>query len=395
MRKIKRLAVLSLSILLVLSLVGCGYEKVEVSINSDGSGEAYGILGFTGDALETLVMYSGGSTDDLSLDDFEYFVIDGKEYYGYSESESFKSVADFNEMFSSSTSEGIGQTPNSSLEFGSIWLDDSDPNRWVLTVSATAAGEYEQYGDDMKDMYDSYEADLVQLLIINLPGTIKQEVGNSVGVEIDNNRLTIDFAKIGVENLEDKVFSIDMKSSASVKVNSPTKLIHFNDVRLGNWYYEAVMAMANAGVINGYGEFKFGPTDTLSVAQFAQIIYNYSGNNKSEGNQSYWAYDAIQSCLNNNIIANRGDINSENYDVSISREEAVAGLARAMKNVEVKHTYSIDEIADNKDISQEYKDDVLRAYNIGITNGVDSNKTFLPKRSLTRAELCQLIFNVK
>ena len=131
----------------------------------------------------------------------------------------------------------------------------------------------------------------------------------------------------------------------------------------------------------------------LFRSQFSQIIYNYKGMT-STGSNGYWATEAIQSAINSNIIKNHGDINSKNYDVAITREEAIAGLAIAMKNIEAKYSYTISDIADNKDISDEFKDSIVMAFNIGITSGVDSNKTFLPKRSLTRAELCQLLYNV-
>lgn len=391
MNKGKKLLALLASLILTLALTSCGYERIEISIDQSGKSEVYGLLGFTEDALKTIVMYSGGDLSDLGIEDFEYFVVDGKEYYGVTDGGTFSSIEEFNKEFQNAAVLDIGQTPNSELYTGFIWIDDSDPNKWVLTVGPAAIGGYEQYGEDLSDMYDGYTSDVIQLLVFNLPGKITQIIGDGTGVTIDNNQLTVDFAKVSQMKSGELVFQIDIDNSIAVK--SPSKHVHFNDVRLGSWYFDAVDYAANAGIISGYGDFKFGPSDTLTIAQFSQIIYNYKGMT-STGSNGYWATEAIQSAINSNIIKNHGDINSKNYDVAITREEAIAGLAIAMKNIEAKYSYTISDIADNKDISDEFKDSIVMAFNIGITSGVDSNKTFLPKRSLTRAELCQLLYNV-
>lgn len=391
MNKGKKLLALLASLILTLALTSCGYERIEISIDQSGKSEVYGLLGFTEDALKTIVMYSGGDLSDLGIEDYEYFVVDGKEYYGVTDGGTFSSIKEFNKEFQNAAVLDIGQTPNSELYTGFIWIDDSDPNKWVLTVGPAAIGGYEQYGEDLSDMYDGYTSDVIQLLVFNLPGKITQIIGDGTGVTINNNQLTVDFAKVSQMKSGELVFQIDIDNSIAVK--SPSKHVHFNDVRLGSWYFDAVDYAANAGIISGYGDFKFGPSDTLTIAQFSQIIYNYKGMT-STGSNGYWATEAIQSAINSNIIKNHGDINSKNYDVAITREEAIAGLAIAMKNIEAKYSYTISDIADNKDISDEFKDSIVMAFNIGITSGVDSNKTFLPKRSLTRAELCQLLYNV-
>lgn len=391
MNKGKKLLALLASLILTLALTSCGYERIEISIDQSGKSEVYGLLGFTEDALKTIVMYSGGDLSDLGIEDYEYFVVDGKEYYGVTDGGTFSSIEEFNKEFQNAAVLDIGQTPNSELYTGFIWIDDSDPNKWVLTVGPAAIGGYEQYGEDLSDMYDGYTSDVIQLLVFNLPGKITQIIGDGTGVTINNNQLTVDFAKVSQMKSGELVFQIDIDNSIAVK--SPSKHVHFNDVRLGSWYFDAVDYAANAGIISGYGDFKFGPSDTLTIAQFSQIIYNYKGMT-STGSNGYWATEAIQSAINSNIIKNHGDINSKNYDVAITREEAIAGLAIAMKNIEAKYSYTISDIADNKDISDEFKDGIVMAFNIGITSGVDSNKTFLPKRSLTRAELCQLLYNV-
>ena len=46
----------------------------------------------------------------------------------------------------------------------------------------------------------------------------------------------------------------------------------FKDVPESQWSYGAIAALANAGVINGYGNGRFGPNDTITRAQMASIL---------------------------------------------------------------------------------------------------------------------------
>lgn len=51
----------------------------------------------------------------------------------------------------------------------------------------------------------------------------------------------------------------------------------FKDVRQSQWNYGAIAALANAGVINGYGDGRFGPNDSITRAQMASILVKAFG----------------------------------------------------------------------------------------------------------------------
>lgn len=46
----------------------------------------------------------------------------------------------------------------------------------------------------------------------------------------------------------------------------------FKDVTMANGYYKAIAILAENGVINGYGDGRFGPNDSITRAQMASII---------------------------------------------------------------------------------------------------------------------------
>lgn len=46
----------------------------------------------------------------------------------------------------------------------------------------------------------------------------------------------------------------------------------YTDVQPGAWYYDAIMTMMENGVLNGYGNGKFGPDDIITDAQLTTIM---------------------------------------------------------------------------------------------------------------------------
>lgn len=55
-----------------------------------------------------------------------------------------------------------------------------------------------------------------------------------------------------------------------------TKDIPFADVPAGQWYSNAINWAAANGIVDGYGNGKFGPDDTITREQMAAILYHYA-----------------------------------------------------------------------------------------------------------------------
>lgn len=55
-----------------------------------------------------------------------------------------------------------------------------------------------------------------------------------------------------------------------------TKDIPFADVPAGQWYSNAINWAADNGIVDGYGNGKFGPDDTITREQMAAILYRYA-----------------------------------------------------------------------------------------------------------------------
>lgn len=100
---------------------------------------------------------------------------------------------------------------------------------------------------------------------------------------------------------------------------------NFNDVMADAWYFSAVNAAADAGLINGYGSFRFGPDDSITREQMAVMIHKamiYTGKETAltevdiqnqlavfsdRDRLSSWASNSVAAVLNQEIITGRGN----------------------------------------------------------------------------------------
>lgn len=108
----------------------------------------------------------------------------------------------------------------------------------------------------------------------------------------------------------------------------------FSDLDTGKWYHEAVDYVLRNGLMSGYGSGLFGPNDTLSRAQLAQIIYNREGRPAATGGNAFldvasnaWYAPAAAWAAANGIVSGYGDGRFGPND-NITREQLAVMLWR-------------------------------------------------------------------
>jgi hypothetical protein len=177
-----------------------------------------------------------------------------------------------------------------------------------------------------------------------------------------------------------------------------TKLTSYTDVKAGYWGEEAIAALTKGGLVKGYGGNKFGPSDPLNIDQMATIICNALGYPSGTKN-GYWAYDAVEHCIDIKVLPSQGEITSANYSVPCTRELAVYMFVKAFGVANEGTTYRYidgslitEYIPDWGYVSDEYRTEVLNAYRYGIIEGVDSDHNFKPKATITRAEIATICY---
>ena len=189
----------------------------------------------------------------------------------------------------------------------------------------------------------------------------------------------------------------------------------FVDVTEEQWFYHAIHRCYSAGIINGVDETHFEPDGVLTKAQVAQALYktaikhsDFNGVvfkdvsntiNFTDVNTTQWFYKAINYGVKKKMFLNNTTIfNPNSY---VTREEfcrIIKAYIDAHCNT-TKITNKLKKISINnlpfKDvlIQNENYNAILVCYKLGIINGIDETH-FAPQSTLTRAQLCQVIYNL-
>jgi len=157
---------------------------------------------------------------------------------------------------------------------------------------------------------------------------------------------------------------------------------------------EAVKAMAELGIINGYEDGTLKPDNQVTRAEVVKIIVSSLGLKPSEDlslsfddndDIADWAKGYIKVAVEKGIITGYED-NTFKPGQSITRQELVVIAARAF-NISGGGELSFD---DGWKIAPWAKDSVLAAVGLGIVSGYDDNE-FKPTRPVTRGEACKII----
>ena len=391
------MACLAVAALFVL-LCGCGAQVATVSVGEDGTGVITAMVGWPEKNLNKIVEYTkntGTGTDPYSMDRFLY---KGENYYGRVLHSAFASPSELSFDFIEPALRELPEPlAKEYVGFGTIQLEKlSDGNMLLLvTVPEKREPDWTALKESDPDLYALVENqgnDMVQELRFEFPGTVQQTGGCFNGVNVDGSELTLNYPRMEGNTCRTYSFSIVMDSK-DTQQDSDGEV--FTDISSTAWYAPAVRFMADAGYITGYGDGRFGPEDTLTIPQFAQILAGVQGMETGAGPNGWWAEKAVKVCVDKGWLTNRGDISEDNYGSTIRRQEAIAAIQRAsglppLEGRDVKP----DDIPDYNDICEKYRNDVVAAYNSGIASGVDERGTLLPLHTLTRAEACQLFYGL-
>lgn len=231
----------------------------------------------------------------------------------------------------------------------------------------------------------------------------------------------------------------------------------YTDVPATHWAYHPIMTMTDGGLLAGYGNGKFGPDDTLTRAQVAIIHTRLIGNDPGTDGEgdllgykiykdnapatrafaAIWIAGRLVESPNMTrnpaetaALLNAGGVNGGMLDhvTYKSNGDIYAGsvwdnvydiwYANQLAGKNIKAIQSVDELPDAAEIHKwinencdlmrkilirpsatdeqviaECERAICRAYNLGMIGGVDSKGTFAPYGELTRAQLCQMLYN--
>lgn len=212
----------------------------------------------------------------------------------------------------------------------------------------------------------------------------------------------------------------------------------YPDVLPGVWYTEAINAMTDGGLLNGYPDGSFHPDDFVTEGQFAKILCEFYGLelpdygymtglctacNTHHEHTPVTAHWALAYAWDASWIGGyHTPICGITLDDPVWRgdviDQLVHGVAMSIpkyfdtythkKIYQTEKAWTFSDIPDAGDLnsnsdpqSEDYKhghmfsdSTILTAYNLGITQGIDDSGTCAPRQPMTRAELCQIFYNL-
>ena len=174
--------------------------------------------------------------------------------------------------------------------------------------------------------------------------------------------------------------------------------VSFNDIDGVEWASEAIVALADMGIVNGESEGYFRPNTNITREEFAKILVctmgfendAYAGNVFSDVAESDWFCSYVNIAYEKGLVKGIGN-GMFGTGAFITRQDMSVMLYNAMQMS--GKDIAVAELAfeDAGTISDYAVSAVGALYGLGIVNGV-SETTFEPQGNATRAQAAKVVY---
>lgn len=173
----------------------------------------------------------------------------------------------------------------------------------------------------------------------------------------------------------------------------------FNDIADVSWAIEAIADLTERGVLSGMGDGSFKPDDAVTREQFVKMIVTAFDMQARDNDMAFsdvkhgdWYYDAVKAAYENGIIRGHGD--SFGVGEGLTREDMAVIICNTLKKLGISGEETAKpEFIDSAEISDYAKESVEYLKNTGVLKG-NGNNDFNPKNVTTRAEASVVIFSL-
>lgn len=288
----------------------------------------------------------------------------------------------------------------------------------TITVTSEAGTDTTVYNVTVKVAPYKTEALLKSLTVNNVKGVINntaKTVTVTLPFNADLTAVTVaytasDMASTVValsptDESTDEVNYYDVSESFKVTVTAEdeatvnvytvtvTAAEQFSDVSENAWYHDNVYAAAAAGIISGYPDGTFKPTNSITRQDFAVMLANMLGADVSgytttpfSDVSSNYATGAIAYCAENGYMTGDGNGKFRPTD-NITRQEAASTMARALNLTGT----SSEKFTDDAKIASWAKTAVYACKAAGVFSGDKGTGNFRPTDKITRAEAATIM----
>ncbi|MDD6483166.1 MAG: S-layer homology domain-containing protein [Clostridiales bacterium] len=176
--------------------------------------------------------------------------------------------------------------------------------------------------------------------------------------------------------------------------------ITFEDIEGVDWAVEAIVALADKGIIDGKDNNKFKPYDKITREEFVKILVgamnlsdaSYSGNVFEDVDESDWFCRYVNIAYKNNIVQGTGE-GKFGTGAKITRQDMAVMLYNALLTKGTTANTAEPAFEDNSLIADYAKTAVGTLYGMGVIDGVSDTK-FDPLANATRAQAAKIIYAV-
>ena len=188
-------------------------------------------------------------------------------------------------------------------------------------------------------------------------------------------------------------------SNTSVPEEIPKDI--FDDLGGALWAREAIISLAQKGIIEGKGENKFCPMDNITRAEFAKILVcAFAPDSATVQNKfadlpdNAWFTPYVLRAVASGIANGISDEEfGPNFPITRQDMTVMAYNASKLMNIEFEGEETDFVFADDSSISDYAKNSVYKMYADGIISGV-GNDSFEPKGNATRAQAAKIIYYI-
>lgn len=178
---------------------------------------------------------------------------------------------------------------------------------------------------------------------------------------------------------------------------TPAQAAAYPDIE-SHWAKPAIERWSDSGILKGYSDGRFAPNDPISRAQLSEILYRVwgcktnSARTFTDVSPDAWYYDGLTTMATYGVTITDGD--KAHPDELLTREEAFYMVARAFDiGTDGDGSYLPSQVSDGADISLGYRGRLTYMFNAKHLKGGSDGK-FQPKRTVTRAEVIQVMDNM-
>lgn len=164
----------------------------------------------------------------------------------------------------------------------------------------------------------------------------------------------------------------------------------YTDVTSRHWAYEAVNAMSEKGILNGYHDGSFLPNNRVTYGEFIKMAL-IAGTREDVGNapSEHWAANYYNRAMELKYFTGY-DINKAQLGNQITRGDMALIISAILGDTTINNYDEIQQDIEDVTYQTKHEYEIIKSYAAGILTGY-TDHTFRPEDTLSRAESAAVI----